>query len=290
MKISEYLRNSPKMQKFRESWASFADGFLKFFGLRPYAIGPRAVDPYNIYLDEQDPDDKRALRMAMFIAIMFHLMLFIVKFTTESMVFFPDNKQLITLRNIAGPPSTAGGGKPKTAPKRVEVPKPKPKPLPFPDPTPDDPEPLYEPVPENAPQIIAQMSTSLSIGDIDAPPGDGGLGGESEGAGVGRGTSGPGDGIYTVGGGVMAPQAISQPLPLYTEEARKSRVEGLVLLQAIIRRDGSVDSFKVIRGLGYGLDESAINTIATKWRFKPGTLNGRPVDVMANIEVSFRLY
>ena len=49
-------------------------------------------------------------------------------------------------------------------------------------------------------------------------------------------------------------------------------------------------SFRVIRGLGYGLDESAINTVATKWRFKPGSLNGRPVDVQANIEVTFRLY
>ena len=86
------------------------------------------------------------------------------------------------------------------------------------------------------------------------------------------------------------PIAIFQPLPAYTEEARKARAEGIVLIQAIIRRDGSVDSFKVLRGLGYGLDESAINTIATKWRFKPGTLNGTPVDVQANIEVSFRLY
>jgi uncharacterized protein len=42
--------------------------------------------------------------------------------------------------------------------------------------------------------------------------------------------------------------------------------------------------------LGYGLDESAINTIATKWRFAPGTLNGEPVDVQANIQVSFRLF
>ena len=96
--------------------------------------------------------------------------------------------------------------------------------------------------------------------------------------------------VYGIGGGVKAPVAIFQPLPLYTEDARKARVEGIVLLQAIIRKDGSVDSFRVIRGLGYGLDESAINTIATKWRFKAGTLNGQPVDVQANIEVSFRLY
>jgi len=51
-----------------------------------------------------------------------------------------------------------------------------------------------------------------------------------------------------------------------------------------------VDSFKVLRGLGHGLDESAIQTIASKWRFQPGTFNGTSVDVQANIEVGFRLY
>jgi len=145
-------------------------------------------------------------------------------------------------------------------------------------------------VPDVAPEIVAQIGTELSIGDITAPPGDGGLGGSSCAPGVGASPGGPGDGVYTIGGGVTAPIAINQPLPLYTEEARKARVEGIVLLQAVIRRDGTVDSFKAVRGLGYGLDESAINTIATKWRFKPGTLSGRPVDVMANIEVTFRLY
>jgi TonB family protein len=93
-----------------------------------------------------------------------------------------------------------------------------------------------------------------------------------------------------VGNGVRPPQVLFEPLPAYTEEARKAHAEGIVLVQAVIRKDGSVDSFKVLRGLGYGLDESAITTIASKWRFKPGTLNGSPVDVQANIEVSFRLY
>jgi len=51
-----------------------------------------------------------------------------------------------------------------------------------------------------------------------------------------------------------------------------------------------VDSFKVVKSLGFGLDESAINKIATKWKFRPGTRLGEPVDVMANIEVTFRLY
>ena len=62
-------------------------------------------------------------------------------------------------------------------------------------------------------------------------------------------------------------------------------------MQTVVRKDGTVDSFKVLRGLGYGLDESAINTVATRWRFEPGTLpSGQPVDVQIAIEISFRLY
>ena len=281
---------------FKESWARFSDKFMKFFGLRPFDTGSRMIDPYNIYLDEDDPNDRRALRVAMFAALLFHLLLFVVRFATDARVFIPDNRQLITLRNLAGPQmGGGGGGRPKTAAPRAEVPKPKPVVLPFPDPTPDAPEPLYQPVTESAPQIVAQVGNDFSIGEATGPAGSAGLGGSGRGGGLGDGTgrgtgSGIGDGVYGLGGGVKPPVAIYQPLPLYTEDARRARVEGIVLLQAIIRKDGSVDSFRVIRGLGYGLDESAINTIATKWRFKPGTLSGQPVDVQANIEVTFRLY
>ncbi len=189
-----------------------------------------------------------------------------------------------------------------------------------PDPT--DPQPL-QPIDDMAQAQTVQMpidipqDQSLPIGDIVGPPptykssgpGVGGGMGSGRGTGVGSGTGpgyGPGSGggmgggsgggigsgvgPYVVGNGVRPPTVVYQPLPAYTEEARKARAEGIVLIQAIIRRDGTVDSFKVLRGLGYGLDESAINTIATKWRFKPGTLNGSPVDVLANIEVTFRLY
>jgi TonB family protein len=98
------------------------------------------------------------------------------------------------------------------------------------------------------------------------------------------------EGPYTIySKGVQPPIVLSKPLPTYTERARQEGIEGIVLIQVLIHKDGTVDTFKILRGLGYGLDESAINTIATKWRFKPGTLNGNPVDVYANIEVSFRL-
>jgi TonB family protein len=94
---------------------------------------------------------------------------------------------------------------------------------------------------------------------------------------------------YGLGDGVIAPVLLVQTVPPYTIEARKARIEGIVVLQAIIRKDGTVDRIKVLKGLGYGLDESAINTIAA-WRFKPGTLNGNPVDVITNIEVKFVLF
>jgi periplasmic protein TonB len=116
-------------------------------------------------------------------------------------------------------------------------------------------------------------------------PGEGGGMGGGRGGGIGSGV-----GPYVVGNGIKAPEILYKPLPNYTEEARKARAEGIVLIQAIVRKDGTVDSFKILRPLGYGLDESAIQTIASKWKFKPGTKDGQAVDVQANIEVTFRLY
>ena len=165
--------------------------------------------------------------------------------------------------------------------------------------------------------IDIPQNESLPIGDVQAPPNDlrssgpgsgGGIGtgqgtgvGSGSGPGVGPGSGGgmgggdgggigSGHGPYVVGGGVRPPVAVIQPLPMYTEDARKAKVEGLVLIQAVVRKNGTVDSFRVIRGLGYGLDESAISTISNKWKFRPGTFNGQPVDVQCSIEVSFRLY
>jgi TonB family protein len=86
------------------------------------------------------------------------------------------------------------------------------------------------------------------------------------------------------------PSRLQMPIPSYTQEAREKGIEGMVVLKGIIRKDGTVDSLKVCRGLGYGLDESALNTIASKWRFKPGTKNDIAVDVNAIITVSFHVF
>jgi TonB family protein len=89
---------------------------------------------------------------------------------------------------------------------------------------------------------------------------------------------------------ISPPKCIYQPLPSYTDEAKAARVEGKILIQGIIRKDGHIDNLIVLQGLGYGLDEHALEIVAKEWRFEPGTLNSDPVDVKANIEISFRLY
>jgi TonB family protein len=100
----------------------------------------------------------------------------------------------------------------------------------------------------------------------------------------------PPEGVYIAGGPVKAPVILYQRMPFYTEAAREAKAEGVVLLSAIVRKDGSIDQIKVVQGLGHGLDESAINTIKADWKFQPGTRNGQPVDVQILIETSFRLY
>jgi TonB family protein len=90
--------------------------------------------------------------------------------------------------------------------------------------------------------------------------------------------------------GLQEPVVMVQELAPYTEEARRARIEGIVLLEVDVDENGRVGSFRLLHGLGYGLDESAIRTIAEKWRFRPGTLDGKPVKVRVKLEMSFRLY
>lgn len=187
---------------------------------------------------------------------------------------------------------------------------------------PEEPQPLIPPeekddskqkllVPLEIPQDL-----NLPVGNVQAPPnqqgssgsgsgggqgtgqgtgsgsGSGAGGGSGSGGGIGSGSGGgigDGTGPYSAGGGVILPVPILQPNPFYTEEARKQRVEGALVLEVIIEKNGRIESVKVIKGLGYGLDESAIETVTKKWLFKPGTLKGEKVRVQARIEIVFKL-
>jgi TonB family protein len=164
------------------------------------------------------------------------------------------------------------------------------------------------------PTVLTQQKSKLMIeptvvADLKAPPtpqvGDplsklmapsngtavGGGIGTGSGGGVGSGHGGPGvgPGIFHVGEGVSAPRAIYTPEPEFSEEARKAKYQGVVVLNIIVGTDGRVHNPRVVRALGMGLDEKAIEGVKT-WKFDPSKKDGRAVAVEMNIEVAFNLY
>jgi periplasmic protein TonB len=129
----------------------------------------------------------------------------------------------------------------------------------------------------------------------DGPGSNGGIGAGTDG-GIGN-RRGPGFGDHDgggvefngkIGGGVVAPVVLHRVDPEFSEEARKAKYQGTVLLTIEVGEDGKPHAIRVVRGLGLGLDEKAIEAVS-QWKFKPATRNGRPVPAPATIEVNFRL-
>jgi TonB family protein len=119
--------------------------------------------------------------------------------------------------------------------------------------------------------------------------GSGGGVGSGNGGGFGPGSGGGfGGGVFKVGGGVSQPVPIYKVDPEYSEEARKAKYSGTVLLAVIIDSEGRVRNPTVVKSLGMGLDEKAMEAVL-KWKFKPGMKSGQAVNVKAQIEVNFRL-
>lgn len=156
------------------------------------------------------------------------------------------------------------------------------------------------------PEIHLPMPQTSILGDplssITAPPSNGiGAGsgiGSGSGGGVGSGTGpgvGPGSGggigggVYRIGGGVTPPRAVYAPDPEFSEEARRAKHQGVVVLWAVVGTDGRTHDIRVLRSLGMGLDEKAIAAIR-QWRFEPGCKDGAPVAVEINVEIIFRLF
>ena len=154
---------------------------------------------------------------------------------------------------------------------------------------------------------LAAAQDSLP-GAIEAPPGpptlsqgsgSGGGAGTGTGTGVGPGSGsglgpgsggGTGGGVYRPGNGVTLPRVLHEERPAYTSDAMRAKVQGTVLLECVVKPDGSVGDVQVIRSLDptFGLDQQAM-VAARKWRFAPGTRLGEPVPVLITIELTFTL-
>ena len=190
--------------------------------------------------------------------------------------------------------SKGGGGSPqKTAESKGELPKVAPKSFVPPIRPQDDPKLALNPtiVAPDMPNINS-ANYGNPLAGVGIPSAGNGIGtgiGSGKGPGVGPGSGGgSGGGAYKIGGGVSAPVPVYRPEPEYSEEARKAKWQGAVLLELVVDANGVPQDIKVIRSLGLGLDQKAIEAVQ-KWRFKPGQKDGKAVPVSANIEVNFRL-
>lgn len=237
----------------------------RFKGDRPQTL--RVHLGYVPALDNDEGEAKKRLRIAVALAIALHLALFLahvpqmggapIRIGSE-----PDVYVVQQVRFKPPPPQQQ-----QQIPKQTQ----KKKKIPIPDPTPDEPEPIIV-------EAVNVPETDL-VGIEDA------IFGVPEGA-VGLGDYGSGP--MKVGGAVLPPQKIYAPQPLYTEEARQGRIQGVVILEAIIDAKGNVREVKILKGLPMGLSESAVET-ARQWRFKPATKEGKPVAVYFNLTVRFSL-
>jgi TonB family protein len=213
----------------------------------------------------------------------------------------PDLKPYIPKQTKA----SGGGGGGARAPLEASKGKlPKPAPRQF---TPPRVDPLENPKLPMPPSLIAPELPTLNAQNFGDPlsnmrvssnglglgggigSGSGGGVGSGKGPGVGPGSGGGfGGGAYRIGGGVSQPTLLSKVEPEYSEEARKAKWQGTVVLSLIVDASGLAQEIKVVRSLGMGLDQKAIEAVQ-KWKFRPGMKDGKAVPVYATVEVNFRL-
>ncbi len=234
---------------------------------------PKVVRVHLGHVPELDTDDRVeriGLRVAILVAVVFHLGIFLVQM--PDLISSPDwvssKQQVYVIQQVQfNPPAPAVEQQiPKPTEKRRLVP--------IPDPTPDEPEPIpVEEIEFVEPDFdLAEMAIGLGIPDVPATDQIAGIGSEA----------------LPVGGDVLPPVKLYAPSPPYTEDARKGRVQGIVILEAIIDAMGQVDRVKVLKGLPFGLTESAVEAAAA-WTFEPATKNGVPVPVLFNLTIRFAL-
>jgi protein TonB len=202
----------------------------------------------------------------------------------------PVNTVFLMLGPLPVPPPGGGTPLPRTVTPARQPPQaartitqPDPQKVPATIPTPPD-----SPAPPEAVNPAADPNTSSSApgpGNSVDGPGPGGPG-------PGTGPTGPGevvdDAPLYLNANMVKPELIpsTKMQPRYTEMARKARLQGMVLLEAIIDERGNVVDVRALRRMPMGLTEEAMEAV-TQWKFKPATLAGRPVKVYFTLRVDF---
>jgi len=248
-------------------------------------------------------------------AAAFLLLLFIMSLPTAAPGTKPPfemPKEIVWL-DTKGPGGGGGGGGNKTPdpPKKAELPGKEKITVPVtkpPAPQPEPPKEVPKPAQLNIPaQTMATGVQELpgAISNIPTMPttsqgmGTGGGAGTGTGTGIGPGSGnglgdgtggGTGGGAYRPGNGVISPRLLQEVKPGYTGEAMRAKIQGVVVMEAVVMPDGSVGNVRITRSLDpqFGLDQEAIKTVK-KWRFAPGTRFGQPVPVLVEIEMTFTL-
>jgi TonB family protein len=113
--------------------------------------------------------------------------------------------------------------------------------------------------------------------------------GDGDGSGIGPGSGGgTGGGPYRPGTGITPPSIQREVRPDYTDEGRRRGIAGDVVVEIVVRADGSVGTVKLLQGLGAGLDQRAVDAVR-QWKFNPAKRYGMPVDVIVEVAVEFKL-
>lgn len=236
------------------------------FEKRSFRVGSPAFEELAAAA-EWDRKHRARLRRAAVLAVVLHAALFTVASRVERPMTVggkPAAPKTYLLQQVRFQP-------PPPRVQQQQVPPSKRRKIPVPDPTPDDPEPVRVVEDLQTPDVDLPVSLDAFL-DIPGPPGP------------------PSNlaGVRQVEGDVLPPVKVYAPAPTYTEEARAARVQGVVILQAIIDAAGEVSSVKVLKGLPMNLTEQAMDAVQT-WRFEPATLGGEPVPVYYNLTISFSL-
>ncbi len=208
-------------------------------------------------------EDKKTWWIGIGIALVLHVGVLIINFPEFKSKVEQKKKNAIVVKKYMPPP-------PKIE-RKIIVKKKLTRKVPIPDPTPDEPEPIREPEPEIQPEPIPPNMDVL-IGVPEPPP-----------------PSGP---LLAGAGGVSLPEIIpeSKIQPEYPELARQARLDGRVILQAIVLKNGTVGEVEVLSCTheGIGFEESAVFAVS-QWRYKPAMQGTKPVDVYFTVRVEFEL-